>query len=398
MQQDFKIDYMVGNGALMEELMAGHIPAMPIFSDAVLEFLQRLSQKLLNDVHAKAYPDVITFGFWCRKSNLNRYARKYSMDDKRLGRGIIFHISPSNVAVNFAYSFVAALLAGNASVVRLPSKDFPQIDIICGAIKQVLVEQPEMARYCLMIRYAHDKAITDAISAICQTRVIWGGDNTIAVIRKSPLSPRAGEITFADRHSLAVIDSDAYMSCENKDKVIQDFYNDTYLTDQNACTAPRFIIWLGEKTAQAKEMFWTSLHDYISSRYHIEPVQAVDKLTAFYELAVGHQVKYVHGKDNLLTRIQLPSLSDDLPMYKMNSGFFMEYEAEKIEDIMPLCGSACQTVSYYGMDRDVILAQIMSKAPIGVDRIVPLGHTMDFDLIWDGHDLILSMSRAISCW
>jgi hypothetical protein len=31
----------------------------------------------------------------------------------------------------------------------------------------------------------------------------------------------------------------------------------------------------------------------------------------------------------------------------------------------------------------------------GVDRIVPIGKTMDFDLIWDGYDLIERFTRTI---
>ena len=30
-----------------------------------------------------------------------------------------------------------------------------------------------------------------------------------------------------------------------------------------------------------------------------------------------------------------------------------------------------------------------------VDRIVPMGRTMDFTLVWDGVDLIRTMSRAV---
>ena len=38
---------------------------------------------------------------------------------------------------------------------------------------------------------------------------------------------------------------------------------------------------------------------------------------------------------------------------------------------------------------------IMSNRPKGIDRIVPLGKTLNFSLIWDGYDLIYSMSRKI---
>ena len=41
------------------------------------------------------------------------------------------------------------------------------------------------------------------------------------------------------------------------EKIAVGFYNDTYLFDQNACTAPHLIIWLGndENIEIAKEYF-----------------------------------------------------------------------------------------------------------------------------------------------
>ena len=40
---------------------------------------------------------------------------------------------------------------------------------------------------------------------------------------------------------------------------------------------------------------------------------------------------------------------------------------------------------------------LMSAGVFGVDRIVQIGHALDFSLIWDGMDLIAQMSREIVC-
>ena len=32
----------------------------------------------------------------------------------------------------------------------------------------------------------------------------------------------------------------------------------------------------------------------------------------------------------------------------------------------------------------------------GVDRIVPVGKTMDFDLFWDGYDLYSCLTRVVA--
>ena len=38
----------------------------------------------------------------------------------------------------------------------------------------------------------------------------------------------------------------------------------------------------------------------------------------------------------------------------------------------------------------------MTIIPKGIDRVVPLGRTLDFSLNWDGYDLIYSMSRVLT--
>lgn len=100
------------------------------FSDGVIEFLNALSSVLLKDHRSRMFPDVITFAFFCRRANLIALKERYMQDEQRLGRGILFHIAPSNVPINFGYSLVAGLLAGNANVVRVSGKQFTQVDLI----------------------------------------------------------------------------------------------------------------------------------------------------------------------------------------------------------------------------------------------------------------------------
>ena len=397
MQQNFNIEYVVGGENVLQNIAAGSVSALPVFSERVLEFLHAFSKMLLQDRAARAFSDVMTFGFWCRRANIHEMMRDYNDSSVRLGRGTVLHIAPSNVAVNFAYSFVTALLAGNASIVRLPSKDFLQVDIICRVLNDALGIYSDMQSYCLMLRYGHEKDVTDFLSSICQTRIIWGGDKTIADIRTSPLPPRSNEITFADRCSLAIIESSAYLKCENKADLANKFYNDTYLSDQNACTSPSLVIWLGSDAGAAQCEFWQNLHVCVKDKheYELKPVQAVDKLTALYKLGIAHDVRLVKSEDNLITRISISRLTADLLDYKLHSGFFMEYVANEVEDILTLCGIACQTVSYYGVDGKWLRDKIFSMAPAGVDRIVPIGYTMDFGLLWDGYDLIREMSRMV---
>jgi len=398
------IKYVVGDYMSLEMMI--NVPAHQIFADEVIEFLDSISKILLHNKQARNYPDVTTFAFWCRKASTMKM--KQSFQDKvsnnngyRLGRGIAFHIAPSNVAVNFAYSMVAGLLAGNANIVRLPSNEFAQVDIICDAINEVLDNNSKLKPYFIMVKYGHVNEINEAFSFLCDTRVIWGGNKTIHTIRQSALKPRATEICFADRYSISIINSDAYLDIPNKNTIAEKFYNDTYLNDQNACTSPKLVVWMGNNINIAKELFWNELHEYIVSKYELQAVQSVDKLNALYKFGATKYETY-NGKfistdnDNLITRVEIDKILDDLMDSCCNSGFFFEYIANDLKELLPICKTELQTIGVLGVPKEQIISFIKDNRPKGIDRVVPIGNTLNFDLVWDGYDLICQMSRLIN--
>lgn len=392
MPQNFKdLTFVVGTPETVEKMTT--VPAMIPFDDRAIAFLNALSAKLLKT--GRLYSDVVTFAFWCRKAALLQEKSKYDSSELRLGRGIAFHSTPSNVPVNCAFSFATGLLAGNPNIVRLPAKPYAQVDLICAAVKEVLDEQPEMKSYVVFVKFPPVQEITDYFSSLCATRIVWGGDMTIAEMRKSSLPPRAKEITFADRHSILVLNADAVIAASDINKLAQDFYNDTFFSDQNACTSPRIVVWTGEQKAAAKEKFWSAVHKLVAEKYTLAPVQAVGKLTALYRAAVARKVQFKPCTDNLIYRVKVENLDNKLPDLKYNSGFFFEYDAENLAEIAPVCTNKCQTMTYYGIDKADIADFMRSVAPKGVDRAVPMGQSMNFTLVWDGYDLIRELSRTI---
>lgn len=397
MQQSFnKMAYLVGDAGIAENLP--HVKARKPFSAEVCDFLNSVSRILLKDPRSRAYSDVITFAFWIRKASTAKLKERFSREDGniRLGQGVAFHIAPSNVPVNFAYSLAAGLLTGNANVVRVPSKDFPQVGIIADAFNAGMVEHSEMRSYVVLVRYGHDKEVNDLLSGMADVRIVWGGDATIAELRKSPLPPRGTEVTFADRYSIAVIDSDTYMQTGDKDGVAQDFYNDTYFSDQNACTSPRLVVWTGGQKEEARKIFWEKLYEEVRKKYTFQPIQAVNKLTSSYLLAAGQEGTVIRKQpDNLITCVQVSAITTQLMEFKDNSGYFMEYDCDDILELIPVCDNkACQTIGLLGNKE--MLIPLLESGIKGVDRVVLLGKTMDFDLIWDGYDLMPRMTRTIS--
>jgi hypothetical protein len=396
-----KVIFLIGDNTILSAM--SKTPPKQSFDDTVIDFLNELSRELMKSPEAKAYSDIVSYGFWIRKGSISSLKERFSAadDNFHVGRGVAFHVAPSNVPVNFAYSMTVGLITGNANVVRVPSKDFPQVGIICKSINVVLERFPEMKPYICLVRYERNKEINDTLSQLCDTRVVWGGDGTIAELRKSPLPPRATEITFADRYSFAVIDSDEYMASENKDRIASDFFNDTYLTDQNACTSPRVVVWTGNRRDEAKNMFWGKLHGLVEEKYKFLPVMAVDKLTQGYLAStaaneIGHICieKKDDNKDNLLIRVKVEKLTPKLMDYRGNCGFFYEYDCENISELRDFCDDThCQTIGVLGNKE--ILRPLVESGIKGVDRIAAIGHTMDFDLNWDGYNLVERLTRTV---
>ena len=392
-----QVVYLVGNRQIMDQML--NIPVKQPFDEEMIEFLNELSRKLMGMDEAKKYPDIVSLGFWIRKASILKMKNKalcLNNDSYQVGRGIAFHIAPSNVPVNYAYSLVMGLLTGNANIVRIPSKDFPQVTIINQAINETLSKFINIKRYICLIRYEKNQLINDYLSSIADIRMIWGGDHSITQIRKSPLCPRAVEVTFADRYSLAIIDSDKYLELQNKERFAQEFYNDTFLSDQNACTSPRVVIWMGNSIEAAKDVFWKYEHELVQKKYTYQPIMSVNKLTSSYLAAIKLQeVKIEAREDNYIVRVKVTSVDNALMELKDSSGYFFEYDCKDILELVPLCNDThCQTIGFLGRKETIMpLVKVGIK---GIDRIVPIGKTMDFDYIWDGYNLIERLTRTIS--
>lgn len=388
------IEYLVGNEDMLNNMR--DVKALPAFSDEMCAFLSALSMELLSDKQAKRMVDVASYAYWIRKASLAQAKEGCPMVDMRMGRGVAFHIAPSNVPVNFAVSMTSSALAGNASVIRVSDKSFEQVDVICAAMNKLLdTEFTDLKPYFCIVRYGHDEEVTRELSDMCDVRIIWGGDATIRNIRRALLPERAIELTFADRYSVAVINADHYLNCD-AGKVAKDFYTDTYYSDQNACSSPRLVVWVGKNVSEAKERFWKTLSETARKDYDMKPIQSVDKYTSFTMLAMEQPgVKLVLGDDNYVMRVEVPSLNAGMMEYKNGGGFFFEYTAADLSELLPVLGKRCQTISLLGVNSSEIKKLVFENGVRGVDRIVNMGQTMALEFIWDGFHMVEAMSRII---
>lgn len=391
-----KIKFIIGDKEIVENMPS--VPSLQPFDKNITLFLSEVSKILLNNAEAKQYPDVMAYAFWIRKASLEKMFEQNKSNEKRLGRGLALHITPSNIPVQFAYSLTASLLSGNANIVRLSQKDFLQVKILCDVYIEVLEMYQAMKSYICIVKYEHDEAITQELSNLCDIRIIWGGNRAISEIRNAKLPPRAIELTFADRFSLCVINSEEYLKANNKTELAKAFFTDTYYSDQNACSSPRLVVWTGNNVEEAKECFWGCIGELVANTYELHEIQAIDKLLAFCKLAsVNRKVNYEKAlsRGNYLNIIKVNELTDNIMDYKSSGGYFFEYEAKDLLELTPILGKECQTIAYFGINPNELFNLILDQGVKGVDRIIALGKTMELSLQWEGVNLVEAMSRTI---
>ncbi len=395
------IDVLVG------ELEDKVQPLMP-YSDDTCNFLDTVSRRLLSDRRVKTFSDVASFAYWCRKANILAKRTDFNRregDRVRLGRGLAFHIAPSNIPVNFAFSFVFSLLSGNANIVRVPSKKFSQVNIICDAISESIRQFPNLMRQNVFVRYpSSEDKITEKLSEHADVRIIWGGDATVERLKSMKSSPRCVDIAFADRYSIAIMDGNKILSLDEAGlkRLARAFYNDTYLIDQNACSSPMTIFWLNDSQV-ARVLFWSSVGQYAHAHYDLQLAISFEKYVKLSEDVATSLVLDVDGSnyDGYVTHVDItPLLQKDnnfcISNLRGRGGYFYEAAINSIGEFLPHVTNKVQTLVYFGIEPKTIARLIAAEGISGIDRIVPVGNALDIDVIWDGFDLVSVMSRVIS--
>ena len=65
------------------------------------------------------------------------------------------------------------------------------------------------------------------------------------------------------------------------------------------------------------------------------------------------------------------------------------------EELFKVVTEKFQTVTQFGIDAAELAREVASAHLRGIDRIVPVGQAMDIGVVWDGFDLVRSLSRVI---
>lgn len=379
------------------------------FDPRALAFIGRFSQKLLTDPGVRQFPELAALAHWFRAARLRELAQTYQNDSTsviRRGRGLVLHLAPANVDSVSMYSWLLSLLAGNVNWVRVSQKSSLQLDYVVAILNAVLAEEvglPLHGRFVLMT-YPHTVTVTKVLSQICSARIVWGGDETVATVRAIPLRPTALEICFPDRFSAAAIRADEIlkMADEPLRQLAGQFYNDAFWFAQQACSSPRLLSWVGSnKDCQdAQKRFWSAIDSEVTRRAtENTPAMNMARLGSTFEMAAHGLVKLPAdaGLSGYPLRLLLEGkLGSTVKKLHCGNGLFLEQQLSSLTAMASQLTDKEQTLAVYGFDRKELIELIDVLPMRAIDRIVNIGDALNFDVVWDGLNLIDLFSRRIT--
>ncbi len=385
----------------LAQLKAPGIPLVP-FNDEVIGFCADFSRRLFRDEQAARYPELHALAFWMRKAELVRlgeeFAKLKTPGAVLVPHGLVFHIPPANVDTIFVYSWLVSVLTGNRNVVRISPRAAEQTSIICRVFNEALATASERIRgNTVVLRYGHEREITQAISAAADVRILWGGDASVNAVRSIPLPPHARELTFPDRYSFAMVRAGRYHEAdiERRQQLAGEFFNDVFWFDQMACSSPRLLIWLGEpdETATASREFLDLVQAHAQQRgYRVQPQTRLNRFGfACRAVLDGHASGYQDLGELVVLDVDVST-----PPSREHSGGGLLFQSRisALAELEQFVTRRDQTLTYFGFDASELEA--LAARLNGLDRIVPFGKALNFSRFWDGYDLFQELTRHVS--
>lgn len=367
------------------------------FSPLVFSFLKALSQRLLRHPKSRGFPEITALGFWLRDSQLRNM--QSALPDNRgvtyQSLGMVAHYTPANVDTMFIYSWVCSLLLGNRNIVRLSSRYSETKDVLLTELNY-LFERSEylpIAETNLFVSFAHDDPVSEVISRLADARVIWGGDETVINIKKLACKPRCRDIAFADRYSVAVVNTELLQSEGDFQELASKLWRDTEPYAQMACSSPKLIWAVGNSSRQAMQKLghYLSVHqreleqDLTQANNHLVTTQLLQ--------SHEHSCQVLHQDG--VTILHIENVTQQLLDWHCGQGMFYVMMFNDISDVTETVEDKLQTLSYWGWEKEVLFKILLSEPITGIDRIVPVGQALDFSHYWDGYELLTQLSKTI---
>ena len=96
------------------------------------------------------------------------------------------------------------------------------------------------------------------------------------------------------------------------------------MVDQNACSSPHLIVWIGEPNKKLKEKFWQKLYENIKTKYDLSDSAVIEKYSELCKYAASlKNIKNIKSYSNLIYKINLKNIDHENHLNRGKWGLFL---------------------------------------------------------------------------
>ena len=384
--------------AFLETLEQARAGVGAAFAPERLELVAEVSGQILKRGVSRASPGVTHFAYWTRRAALKALAAdaatRVPAGCLARPRGLVFHLPPQNVETVFLYSWAISYLAGNANLTRLPTTLGDDMAGLLDLFQAALAERGDASQ--VFVRYPAEEAINLALSAASDARVVWG-DAKVAAFAPLPLRSGGKALWFGDRRSLAMVDGAAVTTLDDAalGDLAERLHNDIFVFDQLACSSPVQLFVVGNDIdhGPATRALLEAL-SRVAMRRGSRPGRRPCDPQAHRLHGLGGGGRGAPG-DPPFRRPHLGADGQPTGGAPVGGGFLEVTFTPNLAAVYPSLAENTQTIVHHGFGAEDLARFASALPPHAVTRIVPIGEALDFDVIWDGYDLVAELTQLL---
>jgi hypothetical protein len=135
----------------------------------------------------------------------------------------------------------------------------------------------------------------------------------------------------------------------------------------------------------------------MDSKVRSPGIHAVEKYIHLCRTGIQiNGVKRLTTSDNRVFRVAMDELPENIADYRGRYGFFFETIDNDLTQLRRIVSKRYQTLTCFGVDPNALAQTLVANGLSGIDRVVSVGNALNIGVIWDGFDLIRTMSRIVA--
>lgn len=376
----------------------------------LLDLLDHWSRSLVSSAAAQV-PGAIFLSLWMRRSTLTSLLQREfgveSLPDwdtqgksrfRRFPVGLVGHWPAANVPTLPVLSPICSLLGGNTCLVRVPT-DFVDVMQTLLASLSLVAGATYLAERIRFVTFPRDRQdLHEAMATCCDGAMIWGGQEAVDNLRRLPFPYWARLMVFGPRMSIAAMDREVWQDPGQATSWCQRLARDVWQFEQAACSSPQ-ILFVERQEGEDIGPLVTALEQAFQRENAYHPRVSIDASLSAAILRVRAEAQvnaqaygvFPFGVDWTLLIYE----GGGFPTPTQGRTLHVVPVSSLVDELAPMLDGSVQTLGLAMADAESEnqLAELAGRK--GVDRIVKIGMMHVFDSPWDGHDLVLPMTRKV---